>query len=50
MNQSEMSLLIDLVKAGDNSACERLVEENSGLIWSVVRHFLGRGVETEDLF
>ncbi len=50
MNQSEMSLLIDLVKAGDNIACERLVEENSGLIWSVVRHFLGRGVETEDLF
>ena len=50
MNQSEMILLIDLVKAGDSSACERLVEENSGLIWSVVRHFLGRGVETEDLF
>ncbi len=50
MNQSEMILLIEQVKAGDGVACERLVEENSGLIWSVVRHFLGRGVETEDLF
>ena len=29
---------------------ERLVEENSTLIWSVVRRFLGRGVEAEDLF
>ena len=26
------------------------MEENSGLIWAVVRRFLGRGVETDDLY
>lgn len=29
---------------------ERLVAENSGLVWSIVSRFLGRGVEAEDLF
>ena len=24
--------------------------ENSGLIWSITRRFIGRGVETDDLF
>ncbi len=31
-------------------AKEQLVTENSGLIWSVVRRFYGRGVESDDLF
>lgn len=39
-----------LAKAGDRSAAERLVEENSGLIWSVARRFFGRGVEPDDLY
>ena len=42
--------LIELVKGGDREASERLVEENSGLIWSVARHFFGRGVDPDDLF
>lgn len=50
MNQSEMLLLIERVKAGDTEASAKLVEENSGLIWSVARHFFGRGVEADDLF
>ena len=29
---------------------EKLVEENSGLIWSVARRYFGRGVEPEDLY
>ncbi|MDY4507276.1 MAG: sigma-70 family RNA polymerase sigma factor [Candidatus Faecousia sp.] len=29
---------------------EKLVTENSGLIWAVARRFLGRGVETDDLY
>ena len=41
---------IRLSQAGDRAAGERLVEENTGLIWSVVRRFFGRGVEPEDLF
>ena len=35
---------------GDEAARTQLVEENVGLIWCVVRRFLGRGVESEDLF
>lgn len=41
---------IRLAQLGDNSARERLVTENSGLIWSVVKRFYGRGYDPEDLF
>ena len=37
-------------RRGDREASQRLVEENAGLIWSVVRRFFGRGVESEDLY
>ena len=42
--------LIAKSQSGDKAAKESLVEENTGLIWSVTKHFLGRGVEAEDLF
>jgi RNA polymerase sporulation-specific sigma factor len=42
--------LIRLAQAGDKDAAERLVNENTGLIWSVTRRFLGRGTEAEDLY
>lgn len=48
-----MSALEELIarsQAGDRSATETLVEENSGLVWSVARRFLGRGVEPDDLY
>ena len=35
---------------GDKYELERLVRENSGLIWSIVRRFKGRGFELEDLY
>lgn len=35
---------------GDKEAREKLVEENVGLVWCVVRRFYGRGAEAEDLF
>ena len=41
---------IRLAKQGDRDAAERLVEENSGLIWSVARRFFGRGVDPDDLY
>lgn len=46
------SMLNDLrlAKDGDNSAAERLIEENSGLIWSIARRFFGRGCEPDDLY
>ncbi len=39
-----------LAQQGDKAAAGRLVEENSGLIWSVARRFFGRGVEPDDLY
>ena len=42
--------VISRAKAGDKSASEQLVEENSGLIWSVARRFFGRGCEPDDLY
>ena len=42
--------LISMAQSGDNKARERLIEENSGLIWSVARRFTGRGTELEDLY
>ena len=49
MNAERLALL-RLAKGGDRSAAERLVEENTGLIWSVARRFFGRGVEADDLY
>ena len=48
-----MSRIEDLIasaQAGDQQASERLVAENSGLIWSVARRFMGRGTEPDDLY
>ena len=47
---SRLEELLLQAKAGDQSAVEILVEENSGLIWSVARRFLGRGTEADDLY
>ena len=42
--------LINGAQQGDERALERMVEENSGLIWSVARRFFGRGAEPDDLY
>ena len=42
--------LISRSQSGDREATELLIEENSGLIWAVVRRFLGRGTEADDLY
>lgn len=42
--------LLEAARAGDNDACERLLIDNSGLIWSVARRYYGRGVDPEDLY
>ena len=42
--------LIASSQAGNEEAKELLVTENAGLIWSVVRRFIGRGVESDDLY
>ena len=37
-------------QAGDKTATEQLLEENTGLIRAVARRYWGRGVEPDDLF
>ena len=46
----ETMRLIRKSHEGDKEARDRLVMENVGLIWSIVRRFSGRGHEMEDLF
>lgn len=43
-------VLIQKSHEGDKEARARLVEENTGLVWCVVKRFYNRGVEMEDLF
>ena len=47
---SDLKELIARSQSGDSRATEQLVEENSGLIWSVARRFMGRGAEADDLY
>ena len=47
---SRTAELIRKAKEGDKQASETLILENSGLIWSIARRYMGRGVETDDLY
>lgn len=42
--------LINRAHQGDKLARDKILIENTGLIWSIVRRFLNRGHEGEDLF
>lgn len=42
--------LLRAAREGDDGACQQVLEENQGLIWSVVRRYCGRGVEMDDLY
>ncbi len=46
----EVSVLIAKSQQGDKEAREVLIEKNLGLVHAIVRRFMGRGVEQEDLF
>ncbi len=46
----QMYVKLRAAKAGDKEAAGSLIEENSGLIWSIARRFFGRGVEADDLY
>ncbi len=50
LSHEETMHLISLAQNGDQSAKEKLVEHNIGLINSVLRGFRNRGYETDDLF
>lgn len=42
--------LIRKSHAGNRTARAQLVEENTGLVWCIVKRYFNRGVEAEDLF
>ena len=42
--------LLEAAAQGDEQACEQMLRENSGLIWSIVRRYYGRGVAPDDLY
>ena len=53
MNNTDHESSLDLIKRaqnGDVNARNTLIDKNTGLVWSVVRRFRNRNVETEDLF
>ncbi len=41
---------IKKAQAGNKEELEKLIENNNGLIWSIVRRFNGRGYELDDLY
>lgn len=48
-NESTLEL-IKRAQNGDADARNQIIDKNTGLVWSVVRRFRNRNVETEDLF
>lgn len=46
----ETAALIERSQAGDKEAREKLIEENLGLVRHIVKRFLERGYDPEDLF
>ena len=47
---SRLEELIRRAQEGDPEASEALITENSALVWSIARRFMGRGVEMDDLY
>ncbi len=47
---TETEKLIQSAKNGDEFAFEKLITENAPLIWSIVKRYLGRGAEADDLY
>lgn len=47
MNEAET---FRLAKNGDKGAKEKIVSDNTGLVWSVARRFFGRGYDPEDIY
>ena len=41
---------IEKAQNGNKEEMTKLIEDNSGLVWSIVRRFNGRGYEIEDLY
>lgn len=44
------AVLIERAQAGEREAREVLIEQNLGLVYHIVKRFVGRGTDAEDLF
>ena len=42
--------IIEKAQNGSKDDMTKLVEDNNGLVWSIVRRFNGRGYDIEDLY
>ena len=49
MYENDINTIIE-AQNGDKDAMTKLVEENKGLIWSIVKRFSQRGYELEDIY
>ncbi len=50
MSSVELFALLDRAQNGDDDACQQVLTENAGLIWSIVKRYYGCGVEIDDLY
>ncbi|MCI5690355.1 MAG: sigma-70 family RNA polymerase sigma factor [Clostridiales bacterium] len=50
MNPDHTRALLRAAQKGDRAACGQLVEENQGLIWSLVHRYARKGMDSEDLY
>lgn len=50
LSHEETLALIKLAQAGDERAKNTLIEENSPLVKSVIKRFIGKGIEYDDLY
>ncbi len=48
-DESQLDLILK-AQNGDTKARDMIIDKNTGLVWSVIRRFRNRNVETEDLF
>ncbi|MBQ8413590.1 MAG: SigB/SigF/SigG family RNA polymerase sigma factor [Lachnospiraceae bacterium] len=42
--------LFELAKKGDKAAKEKIVSDNTGLIWCIAKRFMGRGYDLEEIY
>lgn len=49
-NDFDTASLVTKAKSGDNEAKERLILQNSPLIKSIIKRYIGKGVEYDDLY
>ncbi|MBO5426448.1 MAG: SigF/SigG family RNA polymerase sporulation sigma factor [Lachnospiraceae bacterium] len=42
--------LFELAKNGDKEAKEKIVSENTGLVWCIAKRFMGRGYDLEEIY